>query len=716
MTWLFQLLTSFGGRISRKDWWIGLVVIQIISIAGVLTFDPSYFSEEVTPAVKPSLWHTLWEAALFVPTLAITLKRLNDRDHPRLLVCIYVSVALVFIVAFDFGIPDNWENFGIREWTLSAPVILFSLWVFIDNGFLKGTQGPNRYGPDPLGSKTDQAAANITTTSVKVRSTRSIGVMARDAIVGVLGLTAVLYLTLPGLSLESTGKWLAQAISSLTLDGLEDEMRGNPQGWQAFEAGKAAARQKKYSEAVSNYDRALEHYGKKSKSAGRVFMWRGYSLRNLGKLYDALSDFNAAIVIDPDASSIRYSARARIYRKLKHYEAALEDYDEAIRLWPEYANYYLRRGDMLLKLGRLEQALEAYQNCIVAARKRYERLERKRRFTDNLKSSEGKRSRELELRKLQDAELERRDKLLGRVNVSRGIALRDLGRVDDALAAFDEAILLRPTYISAYRNRGWLHTHQDRLNLARADYERGLKLLPDDTWLTDALKSLEYPDVSIRTQIKVANELRDRKRYQLALDVYNNALEKKPDYVFALLNRGWLHQLQNKLDEALVDYERAVELDNDHVDAHIYRGKAYEELDKFDKAAADYEQAFHLKPDHWRAYLWRAWLYYRQKQLDLSLADYTRLIEIKPRLDDAYLYRGKVYRDLGQFENALADYNKAQELSPGYVDVYQNRGWLYFQKGRYNLARADYERGLKLAPDNKWLLQATIQLEKKVRK
>jgi uncharacterized membrane protein YhaH (DUF805 family) len=41
---------------------------------------------------------------------------------------------------------------------LNYAVIGLSLWLLIDVGFLKGTQGPNRYGPDPLETKVDAAA------------------------------------------------------------------------------------------------------------------------------------------------------------------------------------------------------------------------------------------------------------------------------------------------------------------------------------------------------------------------------------------------------------------------------------------------------------------------------------------------------------------------------------------------------------------------------
>jgi uncharacterized membrane protein YhaH (DUF805 family) len=33
-----------------------------------------------------------------------------------------------------------------------AVAFAFSVWLFVELGFLRGTRGPNRFGPDPLGN------------------------------------------------------------------------------------------------------------------------------------------------------------------------------------------------------------------------------------------------------------------------------------------------------------------------------------------------------------------------------------------------------------------------------------------------------------------------------------------------------------------------------------------------------------------------------------
>jgi len=53
------------------------------------------------------------------------------------------------------------EDQGLLWYALAAAAILaafaISVWLFVQIGFLKGTEGPNRFGPDPLGAARDDA-------------------------------------------------------------------------------------------------------------------------------------------------------------------------------------------------------------------------------------------------------------------------------------------------------------------------------------------------------------------------------------------------------------------------------------------------------------------------------------------------------------------------------------------------------------------------------
>ena len=58
--------------------------------------------------------------------------------------------ATIVIVADPFGYLMEPNRVGMIEKAFIWSMFLVVLLAFADNAFLKGTTGPNRYGPDPL--------------------------------------------------------------------------------------------------------------------------------------------------------------------------------------------------------------------------------------------------------------------------------------------------------------------------------------------------------------------------------------------------------------------------------------------------------------------------------------------------------------------------------------------------------------------------------------
>ena len=108
---LRDILLSMEGRIPRKVFWLyGMLPIVVGALIVAVI-------ESVTN-LKPWL-STIYNLALIWPALAITVKRWHDRDK------------------------SGW-------WVLLNIVpILGPIWALVENGFLRGTEGENRFGGDP---------------------------------------------------------------------------------------------------------------------------------------------------------------------------------------------------------------------------------------------------------------------------------------------------------------------------------------------------------------------------------------------------------------------------------------------------------------------------------------------------------------------------------------------------------------------------------------
>jgi len=155
------------------------------------------------------------------------------------------------------------------------------------------------------------------------------------------------------------------------------------------------------------------------------------------KDYDkAIADYTEAIRLDPNYYNY-YNRRGDAYNIKKDYDKAIADYTEAIRLDPESGSY-LNRGNAYRDKGNYDKAIADYTEVI--------RLE---------------------------PEYEKYG------YISRGNAYRDKGDYDKAIADYTEAIRLDPKFVDAYINRGIAYKNKGNFTQARADVNKALQISPD---------------------------------------------------------------------------------------------------------------------------------------------------------------------------------------------------------------------------------------------
>ena len=144
---LQYLFLSGDGRIHRQDFWIGLVILIVVNIvAGAVA---GLLGWAVAGIWGAAILAGLVGLALVVPTYFLLIKRSNDRGHPQT----YVQALVALSVAYQLKnmvIPVPADSVSFLSMIFTLVVALAGLWALVDLGFLRGTAGPNAYGPDPL--------------------------------------------------------------------------------------------------------------------------------------------------------------------------------------------------------------------------------------------------------------------------------------------------------------------------------------------------------------------------------------------------------------------------------------------------------------------------------------------------------------------------------------------------------------------------------------
>lgn len=147
---LTDFFFSPRGRISRQEYWLGMIALMALTMIGIAAFDPNGFSREGGQVRPPSLESTVWSLVFAWPSTAVSIKRFNDREWPAWVGYALGAAMVVFVVANYFGYLLDSDRMSVPEKLVMVAAAVAFLWALIENGFQRGTDGPNRYGPDPL--------------------------------------------------------------------------------------------------------------------------------------------------------------------------------------------------------------------------------------------------------------------------------------------------------------------------------------------------------------------------------------------------------------------------------------------------------------------------------------------------------------------------------------------------------------------------------------
>lgn len=88
-----------------------------------------------------------------------------------------------------------------------------------------------------------------------------------------------------------------------------------------------------------------------------------YVLQLMNKQTDALDQLNQTIEMHPD-SATAYVARANLERLMKQNDAAVYDWQTAVRLAPQEVGYVASLADLLMTLGRRREARQVLDDAV----------------------------------------------------------------------------------------------------------------------------------------------------------------------------------------------------------------------------------------------------------------------------------------------------------------------------------------------------------------
>lgn len=300
-----------------------------------------------------------------------------------------------------------------------------------------------------------------------------------------------------------------------------------------------------------------------------AYVGRAHLHADQGDHLAAIEDYTMALTLDSTLHAV-YDQRAYSWRQVDRNKEAHADLETAVRLAPEEIRYQVSQAEMLIEERKYEEA------------------------GDRLKA------------------LVAKDPGSSSAWLSLGMVHRQLYRYAESIAAFDEAVRLRPKDAAALAHRasarkGMRTAEQD--SLARLDLEASLAIEPENqavlaTIGNDLLASskpdeaIPYFDRVLALNPNVSEALHNRGyahllagRYDAAIADLEETLELNADFAYAHNNLGWAHHMKGDETAALHSIDRSIAMDPNNAYAHYNRGIVLHSLGRTAEACQSWTQA-----------------------------------------------------------------------------------------------------------------------------
>jgi tetratricopeptide (TPR) repeat protein len=171
-----------------------------------------------------------------------------------------------------------------------------------------------------------------------------------------------------------------------------------------------------------------------------------------------------------------------------------------------------------------------------------------------------------------------------RSHYNLGLALKNTGRIQEAIEQYLQAVRIKPDFAEAHNNLGIALERADRIPEAIEHLQQALRIKPD----------------YVEANNNLGNALMREGKNQDAIGHYEQVLGLAPD--FAVTHNNLANALMNvgKMQEAISHYDEALRINPDFAEAHYNLGNALLKEGEVQKAVEQYSQALKLRPD-WAA-------------------------------------------------------------------------------------------------------------------
>jgi tetratricopeptide (TPR) repeat protein len=229
-----------------------------------------------------------------------------------------------------------------------------------------------------------------------------------------------------------------------------------------------------------------------------------------------------------------------------------------------------------------------------------------------------------------------------------GAALRDQGRLDDAIANFESALRVKPHFADAQDNLGESLAAEGRANDAIPHLLEARRLQPE----------------SVEACINLGSALHKAGRSKEAETEFRAALAMQPESAEAHGGLGLALMGQGRAQEALPQLLEAVRIHPNDADAHYNLGNAYGALDRSDEAISQFKEAVRLKPSDPATHYNLGLALVSANRVQEAIPEFSASLKINPDSIPARFNLASAFASTGQLDEAIAQFSEVLVRQP----------------------------------------------------
>ena len=371
-------------------------------------------------------------------------------------------------------------------------------------------------------------------------------------------------------------------------------------------------------------------------------------------------------------SAVQLIQKGDAYLQLGNWFDALKEYTNAIETDPEYAEAYMKRGQLHERVYRIKQAEIDYNMAIqlnpVIDIYYNERARLKILSFDYYGAMN-------DINKAIDINVSNSNYLKYRVD---GFIV--LGMYDDALNNLDSILITSKNELYVLQHKTLIYILNGDITLAELTCLSALAL-NDSSYLTLDLLGL----------INLKN-----KKYKDAVTWFSKAIIADSSQFVSYYNRGVCYRFLENPELALKDINTSIRFNNKAQDLYFKRALLKKENGDFEGSISDYNNAIILDSNYSEAVYNRAFTYkimgdYWNAEKDIDL-----LIKNHNSRPEYWNMKGNLQILHGNIKEALLSYNQAIYSDLNYSQAYYNRGVANLLLNRQIQACEDFQESLNL--------------------